>query len=126
MNYRIPVDKFIKRGFRNLQEFRETGKMGTAVSFDEHELYHGFKRDELVDKQKVYYLNKKYPEKIIIMFECEHKGIKQNHHPDYDKPFEIEKLCKHCHYLRHKDNIDEIFNVPFSKNGKRIRDSFKK
>lgn len=120
----MPVDKFIKRGFLNLQETRNLEKMGTAVSFDEHELYHGFKRDELVDKQKVYYLNKKYPEKIIVLCECEHNSKKQNHHPDYNNPFEIEKLCKHCHYLRHKDNIDAVFNTPFSKNGKTIRDNF--
>jgi len=45
----------------------------------------------------------KYPEKIKILRECPHKNKKRDrHHPDYSKPFEVELLCRPCHYVANK------------------------
>jgi DNA-binding NtrC family response regulator len=49
------------------------------------------------------YLVNKYPNRAIILFECKHEGKKQKHHPDYDKPYEVELLCCSCHGKRKRN-----------------------
>jgi len=60
----------------------------------------------------------RHPEKLIILFECEHSGKKEKHHPNYDKPFEVELLCSKCHNKREalKIDIDKIENERLKKN----------
>ncbi len=43
-------------------------------------------------------LIQQHPENIVILFECEHDSQKkERHHPNYDKPYEVEMLCRSCH-----------------------------
>ncbi len=44
-----------------------------------------------------HYLANRYPEKLIILYECTHEGKKHKHHADYSKPHEVELLCSECH-----------------------------
>ena len=39
--------------------------------------------------------------KLIILCACNHDGKKMKHHPDYDKPLEVELLCYKCHFRKH-------------------------
>lgn len=55
-------------------------------------------------KKHTRYLTKKYPEKVTIIFECQHKRKKENHHYDYNYPYHIERLCHSCHEDRHPKN----------------------
>ena len=51
-----------------------------------------------------------HPDKIKILKEClceERKKIK--HHPNYNKPFEVELLCYSCHWEAH-EKIEPGFN----------------
>lgn len=49
------------------------------------------------EQQTAHYLANRYPYKVIVLFECEHRGEKEKHHPNYSKPFEVELLCHSCH-----------------------------
>ncbi len=43
-----------------------------------------------------------HPERRIILFNCGHSDrIQVNHHPDYDKSYEVHLLCRKCHYAVH-------------------------
>ena len=56
------------------------------------------------EKVKARGLAYRYPEKLVITFECKCKYgsmKKENHHPDYSKPFEVQRLCKVCHNRIH-------------------------
>ena len=45
----------------------------------------------------------RHPERIMILFECSCDNPRKHyHHPDYDKPYEVERLCPKCHFGRHK------------------------
>jgi len=45
-----------------------------------------------------------HPEKIKILNECDCRIAKKvKHHPDYDKPFEVELLCFGCHWKAHEE-----------------------
>lgn len=39
-------------------------------------------------------------------FKCKYcpKKAQQYHHPDYSKPFEIEPICKKCHFILHRSS----------------------
>jgi hypothetical protein len=51
-----------------------------------------------MDEQKTaHYLVNRYPERIVVLYACDHDGKKHKHHPDYHKPFEVEVLCCKCH-----------------------------
>jgi len=56
----------------------------------------------------------KYPEKIIVTGECNciHPQ-KHNHHPNYDFPFSVEKLCPTCHTEKHlhKNNLQDSESI---------------
>lgn len=52
-----------------------------------------------------------YPERIITLKECDCDEKKLNHHPDYNKPFEIMKICRFCHKAEHK-NMRHRRNTP--------------
>ena len=54
--------------------------------------------------ETAHYLANRYPEKLIILFQCSHDGEKQKHHPSYEKPFEVELLCPKCHGARRRGN----------------------
>jgi len=41
--------------------------------------------------------------RATVLCECIHNNLKkENHHPDYDKPLEVMRLCKKCHSAEHK------------------------
>lgn len=59
--------------------------------------------------ERAYYLTSKYPERIIIEFDCGHDGGKHKHHYDYNKPFNVHLLCWHCHaVIHHPKKISNI------------------
>lgn len=54
-------------------------------------------------KQYAYSLNRKYPDKVKIVYECPCNVVKKvKHHPDYQEPFIIEKICHSCHMAAHQ------------------------
>ncbi len=55
------------------------------------------------DKIRILNLMHSHPSCIVILFECAciHPR-KHNHHPDYNKPFEVIRLCPSCHAAEHK------------------------
>jgi len=43
-----------------------------------------------------------HPKRRIILFNCGHSDrIQVNHHPNYDKSYEVYLLCRKCHYAVH-------------------------
>jgi len=61
-------------------------------------------------KARVYQIMRRNPEKIIILRECSCKTQRKiKHHPDYEKPFEVELLCFSCHWKAH-EKIEPGFN----------------
>jgi len=57
-------------------------------------------------------LANRHSKKLVILYECEHKEKKQKHHPDYDKPYEVELLCCKCHGKRQRQISNKIKKVP--------------
>jgi hypothetical protein len=45
---------------------------------------------------------KLHPEWVEILYTCPCVEKKENHHPNYKKPFEVWKLCHTCHMREHK------------------------
>jgi hypothetical protein len=101
----IPVDKYFE--MQIFSEEKDDSMFDTYIeplSFEEFaDMYGAEGKSYLSPHTEVYLLNKKYPEQIKVIYECPHHGKKQKHHPDYDKPFEIELLCFACHHIRHKE-----------------------
>ena len=71
-------------------------------------------------KVRAYYAIGKHPEKIIVEFDCGHQGKKYRHHYNYNKPFNIQLLCGHCHMKVHhpvrkihRDWTKEVTNIHF-------------
>lgn len=53
-------------------------------------------------KKYAYSMNKRYPEKIKVIYECGcGTNRKINHHPNYQQPFLVERLCFSCHGRAH-------------------------
>lgn len=46
--------------------------------------------------------NPKNRGRLIILDSCNHEN-RMKHHPDYDKPLEVELLCAKCHGKKHKE-----------------------
>ena len=53
-----------------------------------------------------HYLANRYPSRIIVTFDCGHSSKKVKHHPDYEKPYNIELLCWKCHGKRRGSNYN--------------------
>jgi hypothetical protein len=43
-----------------------------------------------------------YPERVIVLRRCFCNAKKISHHPSYDKPFEIMRICYKCHREEHR------------------------
>jgi hypothetical protein len=118
MEKRISVDTYFKinKGCGSDEQYTDMNSFCRTLQYDDFELLYGCNDDDALwlNRSQVYYLNKKYPEKIKIIFMCEHKGKKEKYHPDYNKPFEVEVLCRHCRFLR------------LSKNSRECRDKMRK
>lgn len=54
--------------------------------------------DEKISARKKALYNHK---NLNIIFECLHDGKKQNHHPDYSRPYLVVRLCPMCHRSEH-------------------------
>ena len=56
------------------------------------------------EKQRASYLARSRPDNLRILYECCHNGngTKHNHHPFYDEPYVVIKLCEKCHRLWHQ------------------------
>ena len=50
---------------------------------------------------KARYLSNRYPEKNIVLGDCNHDGRKHKHHIDYNEPFEVFNMCGSCHLTEH-------------------------
>jgi len=51
------------------------------------------------------------PEKIVILKKCECKTKRKiKHHPNYERPFEVELLCFSCHWAAH-EKMNPGFNT---------------
>lgn len=104
----VPVDKYWGLDFftemqkdDGVMSLAET--MGTQEYDDVYGTWDGEFNPSL--REKAHGLCQYHPEKIVILSECSHYlSDKQRHHPDYEKPFEIELLCRSCHRKRHKQN----------------------
>lgn len=115
----LPVDEFMRRNKTMAEDFTYEEHNAVAYRMDEDEFrdVYGFtvdQFDEQPPKVRAYELNRRNPELIIILSECIHQGKKQLHHPDYNRPFEVEKLCLDCHFLRHKLHAHLHFSPSFS------------
>lgn len=55
------------------------------------------------EKHKAKLLSGQYPHLLTVLGECNcNIEKKQNHHPDYSKPFEVIRLCTKCHGAEHR------------------------
>lgn len=64
-------------------------------------------------KRKAHDAVNKNPHNIIILRECACPvpvEDKIKHHPDYNKPYEVERLCPACHRAEHKRLRKELIN----------------
>jgi len=54
------------------------------------------------EKVRAVYLAQYYSHKVQILYECPcDNGKKHGHHFDYDRPFEVFRLCPNCHRAEH-------------------------
>lgn len=59
------------------------------------------------EKVKAAYLARYHSSCLTILYECCHDGPKENHHPFYEQPYTVIKLCPECHRLWHQRLRDE-------------------
>lgn len=66
--------------------------------------------DSLTPRRRSEKTMNRNPEKIRVLRTCGCRGIKKiRHHPNYNKPFEVELLCYGCHWLAH-EKMEPGFN----------------
>lgn len=55
-------------------------------------------QQENKEKVKASYAARYYAERVDILYECRCKtDYKENHHYDYDRPYQVIRLCPKCH-----------------------------
>ena len=111
----IPVDIYLNgKQAEEYQDLNEITAIASVISIEEYDDVYGIDDGValLIGPRSLVYseMNKRTNE-IIILFECKHHTTytKHRHHPDYNKPLEIELLCKHCHQSRHKAQRKRTF-----------------
>lgn len=124
----MAVDSYFKinKSWEDETEYTDSNSCCRALDYDDYEAVYGCVHDEfedLNDRQKAYSLNGRYPEKMVVLYECKHMGDKDRHHPDYNKPFEIEAICKRCHYARHYEQRQDTFKNWNMKTKRSLMDS---
>jgi hypothetical protein len=100
MKNMIAVDKFFKKNYHDFTGAEGLPPHGLFVRMEESDYAAVYGIDDgpmFMGHSGVYCDMKRNPESIVILYECPHTGDKHRHHPDYDKPFEVELLCKRCH-----------------------------
>jgi len=106
MNTRLAVDSYFKtnRKWDDKPQYDDMNAIDQTLGYEDYDLLHGCSHDEFEDlspRDQAYRLNQQHPENIVILFDCKHIGDKHRHHPNYNKPFEVEVLCVKCHQSRH-------------------------
>jgi hypothetical protein len=104
------VDRFMRSVNRDFlpEEGYPPSALGSAISFDEYDEVFGVE-DNVMDivlddgQRFARELTKGNKGNLVVLFECVHGGKKQQHHPSYKNPLEIELLCKKCHLEKHAD-----------------------
>lgn len=56
----------------------------------------------LLEMNKVKSIVQQNSDKLIVLKECNCNRKKIRHHPNYNKPLEIELLCRQCHWKEHE------------------------
>lgn len=112
----VAVDTYMKtnRQGHYETEYRDNRSIDQVISWEDFDAAFGITHDsfdDLDNRHQAYRLMAKFPEKVNIIFRCGHAGPKERHHPDYNKPFDVELLCIHCHHARHAE-ARERFNQP--------------
>jgi hypothetical protein len=104
----LPVDTYIKKEkYIEEETYIDMKAKCSAITEEEYDDMYGFKNGDLTNlgrRDDVYNSMKKHKESIIVLYECSHDDgrTKHRHHPNYDKPLEVELLCTHCHHEKHK------------------------
>lgn len=114
-----PIDIFLNQNnFEENYDNDEVNAIASVMDIDEYDDIYGLPEGESISwpRHHIYQEMNKHIDAIIVLYECPHHTsyTKHRHHPDYNKPLEIELLCRRCHNARHKEQ-KKIFNFTFSK-----------
>lgn len=106
-NVILPVDIYFNDSHTSdTNEVSEVNAIASVISFEEFDDLYGIQDGEILTggRYPTYKEMNKHLNELVVLFECPHHTTytKHRHHPDYNKPLEIELLCRRCHQSRHK------------------------
>lgn len=104
----VPVDFYFDHpGSLHEESYDPINAVDSVLSAEDYDALHGVVTEYLNPRQEVYSIMNKNRDSLIILKECTHKGPKDRHHPNYDRPLEVELLCKKCHNIKHESQHQE-------------------